>query len=139
LSHVRECVGDGALEELLGRRLQRLAGGQIRIEYLQGSEEALRVFLPIERWGIVPLAFSLGQRESPVEEIANMGEDLPWSARLLPDTESCKPFRCAAQRLAAAVRKGGHSVPQQLAARTRGRRLRARVHGRTYYHGQVQC
>src|SRR4029077_15153675 len=116
LSHVRERVGDGALEELLGRKLQRLVGGQIIVECLQGSKEALGSFVPVERLGIVPFTFSLGLRKPPFEEIAEMSKDLPGSARLLPNPESCKPFRSATQCLAAPVRKGRQSVPQKLAA-----------------------
>src|SRR5207302_6873064 len=52
LSDMRQRVGDGALEELFGRRHERSAGGQVGVEGRERGEEALDPCVPRERRGI---------------------------------------------------------------------------------------
>src|ERR1700683_1684383 len=55
LAHVRECVGDGSLEQLLSRSLQRLVRRQVRVKSFQCRVETRYPRIPGERWRFVVL------------------------------------------------------------------------------------
>src|SRR5207302_7182178 len=87
LSNMRQRVGDGALEEFFCRRLQRSAGGQVRVEGGERGEEALHSRVPRQRRRVVPHPVSPGHGQCPLEQVAEMRQDLPRSPGGLGKTE----------------------------------------------------
>lgn len=76
LSNVRERVGYGSLKKLFHWRMQRLVGSQIGVECSECHVEALHILLPGLWLGIAPLLLALGNRQAPVEQIADMSQKL---------------------------------------------------------------
>ena len=74
---MRQRVGDGALKDPLGRCRQRRVGREEIVEPLQRREEALDFAIPLERRRLIPGFGAFGLRQRPVEQVADMREDLP--------------------------------------------------------------
>ena len=69
-------VGDGALEEGLGRSVERLVRGQICVEGMQRAEEPLLLDDPGMGLGRAPAFVSLDGAQGPFKQVAHVGEDL---------------------------------------------------------------
>ena len=80
LAGVGERVSDGALEESLGRSLERGGGSQVGIESGECGEEALLFRGPVEGLRVLPALIALGNGERPMEQVAHVGEDLDGAA-----------------------------------------------------------
>ena len=72
-----EGVGDRALEELLGSDAEGAFRGQARVQSGERFEETRGFLRPGPRGGVVPGVLAVGERQRPVEEIADVREDLP--------------------------------------------------------------
>src|ERR1019366_4815879 len=81
LSHVRQRIRHRALKQPLGLGTQWDSAGQTAIECLQPRKESRGIRLPGPRLGIMPRLFSIRYRQRPVEQIANVRQNLPWRAR----------------------------------------------------------
>ena len=75
MADVTESIGDRALKEFLGSGVKRFAGGQVVVELFYGREEALDFGGPRLRLGVAPGLLALGHGESPIEEVADVGQD----------------------------------------------------------------
>src|SRR5262249_4844346 len=76
LADVRQRVGDRALEDALGWDGERRLRRQVVVEALHGREKAFDLAVPFERRRIVPRLGALRLRQRPVEQIADVREDL---------------------------------------------------------------
>ena len=114
LADVIEGVSNRALEETLGGAAERFAGGQVVIKLSDGSVKTIHLGVPWQRGGVVPGLLALSDGEGPVEEIAQVREDLRGRARFVSDVEAGEMFRGAAQSFATAVGDGGDGVAKEL-------------------------
>ena len=80
LPNVRQGVGDWPLEELLGRSGERLARGHVGVEGFEAREKAPNALIPRDRHGVVPFLGAPGNCERPLEQVAEMRQDLAGSA-----------------------------------------------------------
>lgn len=115
LTDMGESIGDRALEELCRGFVERLASGEIVVKGLQRGEETVYFDGPILRGGIAPGLLAAGDREPPIEEVINVGQDFYGSARVIGDQQSTEPRRCAAQRLCAAIGDRSQGVAEEVA------------------------
>ena len=103
----------GPLKQLFDRGMKRLGGSKVGIEGLQSGEETLLLAGPIEGLGVVPALISLGDAESPVKQIAHVGEDLRGLAA--GAIEGCKRFRRVLEGACGAVGQRRDSVAKECA------------------------
>ena len=71
----------------------------------------------------MPLAFSVGHRESPVHEVANVGENRDWRASGAGSLKRGEVFGHVADGFASAIGDSSQPVPQQLSLWIGGRRI----------------
>ena len=114
LADVIEGVSDRALEETLGGTVERFARGQVVIKLFDGGIETIHLGVPWQRGGVVPGLLALSDGEGPVEEIAQVREDLRGRARLVSNVEAGEVVRGATQGFATAVGDGGDGVAKEL-------------------------
>jgi hypothetical protein len=117
LAHVRERICNRALKEFFRRAGERGIGGEIIVERFYGSEKALGAFVPGKRRGIVPVLLAVGLAERPIEQIAQMREDLATGARGISGAVFRETWRSALQHFAAAIGERGDGVAQEVTAR----------------------
>src|SRR5207249_9012172 len=108
-----EGVGDRTLKELLGGAAERCIGREVRVERLQSGEKARDVGLPVLRRAVVPGFLALRYRRRPVEQVADVRENLARRARTLLRAEVREPCGRAAHRLPSTIGKRGERVAQQ--------------------------
>src|SRR5207302_10369137 len=101
-----ESICDRTLEELFNRSLQKLVGGEVVIECFQSAEQPVHVFVPGLGRGVVPFALAVGHRQSPVQQIAEMGKDIAGSPDRVTTTKFSK-FRGRAEIGRASCRESG--------------------------------
>src|SRR5450755_1629186 len=123
LPDVRERIGNRTLKDFRGRKSERRVGREARVECLESREESRDVRFPGRRRRFLPLVLAAGERESPVEEIADVRENLTRSPRRRrgADVKLRKTVGCSARRLAAAVGQSRDRVPEKLPNRVRCR------------------
>src|SRR6185503_14449545 len=80
---------------------------------LEPREEALALGRPASRRRVFPVMAPFDQRACPVEQVADVGQDLARRARLRRGAELGEPFRRVAYRLAAAVGDGGQAMAKE--------------------------
>jgi len=114
LADVSKGVGQRSLEEAFGRGVERFFGAEIIVKLFHSGKEAIEFRVPGQRSGIVPGLLALGDGESPVKEIAHVGEDLRGSARFVSDVEAGEMVGGVVQSFGAAVGDGGHGVAKEL-------------------------
>jgi hypothetical protein len=119
---MRERVGDGTLEEQLGWTFQRSIGGEVSVEPIEGREQSLDLLVPRQWRGIVPLLFASGDREGPIEQIADVGQDLGRSAGLFGGVIVGKFGLGTAHSFAAAIGQRGNGMAEKVALRVGGHR-----------------
>ena len=107
-------VGDGALKQLLGRATESRVRRQEIVETLEACEETLDFGFPRLRGSGLPDMLSLGHPQSPVEQVADVREDLQRRARRVAHASRSKPFGRRGDCLATAVGKGGDGVTKEL-------------------------
>src|SRR5262249_32645792 len=100
---MRQRIRYRPLEELFRGSAERLRGSQVFVKALQCAEESLHFFGPWQRLGIVPLLLSAGDRESPVKEVAHVGQDLGRRSSLFSGAEGGKALGRVARGLGGAV------------------------------------
>jgi hypothetical protein len=97
--------------------VERFGRGQTVVELFHGCEKAIDFLAPWQGRRIMPRLFSLRDRERPIEEIAQVREDLRGRARFVADMKARKMVGSAAQRFAGAVGNGSNGVAEKLAGR----------------------
>jgi len=117
---VIEGIGERALEEFFGRGVELLWAGEKVVEAFEGVEEALDFVRPGERSGIVPAGLAFGHGEGPVEEVADVGEDLDGSAAIVAGVEIGVGLRGVANNFAGAIGDSGQGVAKKIAGRDGG-------------------
>ena len=76
LADVREGISDRALKQPFHGTGEWRFGSKTLVKSFQRGKEASRSLLPGERRGIVPSLFALGKGKRPVEQVADVGQDL---------------------------------------------------------------
>src|SRR5262249_6384147 len=114
LAHVRERVGDRALEELLGGTRQRLTRCQTLVELRQAGMEACDLLVPESWFGRIPRLGAVADRTPPIEQIADMREDLERRAGFVADPIVRESRRRVANGFAAAIGERGQCVTEKV-------------------------
>ena len=114
MAYVVQGVGDGALEEFFRGGVEGLWTGEIVIEFLECGKEAMDFVLPEQGLRIVPGGLALGHGERPIEEIAEVGEDMNGSARGLGGAEIGEGVWGAVNDFCAAIGDGGEAVTKEV-------------------------
>lgn len=115
LADMVKSVGEWSLKQFLRRGIQLLRAGEKIVEALQRIEEALDLVGPRKRLRIVPRGLTLCRRESPIEEITNVGEDLNGCAAILAGVEIRETLRSIADDFAGAIGDCGQRVAKKIA------------------------
>src|SRR5436190_422815 len=76
--------------------------------------EAAHVVGPGLWFRIVPLPAAFGHRQSPVEQVTNVRQNLTRGAATAATIERRESIRSSAHRFGAAIRMGRNRVPQKL-------------------------
>src|SRR5579863_1284164 len=76
LPNVGQGVGHRTLKYFSQRSLHGLARSEEVVELFQRGEKSLRFLFPRERLRVVPGAPALGDGQSPIQQIADVGENL---------------------------------------------------------------
>ena len=95
------------------------------IEAFEGIEETLHFVGPRQRFGVVPRRFTFGHGQRPVEEIADVREDLHGRAAILAGLIINVALGSIAEDFSSAIGDGGDGVAEQVA----GADGVGRVHG----------
>src|SRR5580693_1069296 len=119
LADVSERVGNRALKKIFQRRLRGFLRSKVVIELFQRREKALDFFLPRQGLGVMPFAFSIRHRETPIHQVTDMGQNLPGRSHSLIHMEYGEALWRVADGLASAIRQGGQGVTKQFAFRIR--------------------
>jgi len=69
LADMRKRVDNRSLKEFLGWGLQWMLRGEVAIELLERPEETIDAILPRKRRGVSGLAFAIGERERPIQQV----------------------------------------------------------------------
>ena len=115
LSNVSERVGDGSLEEGVDRAVEGRVGGEDFVEAFERGEETGGIGFPGADGSFAPFLIAFGDGGGPVEEIADVSEDLAGSARAGASVEGGEVGGEAADGFGAAVGEGGESVAEEFA------------------------
>jgi hypothetical protein len=115
LADVSERVGDGSLKEAFGGAVKRFGGGEIVVEFFYGGIEAVDFRVPGKGRGVMPRLLTFRGGESPIKEVAHVGEDLRGSARFVADVETGEVLGRATKGFAGAVGDSGETVAEELA------------------------
>ena len=107
----------GTLEQLLRRNVQRLIRGQVGIEGFERLVETLDSCVPCERRRIVPRRFSLRHRERPVQQIADMRQQLAGRSGFFRSLKFGEVGWRAAHGFCAAIGQRRNGVAQHLTLR----------------------
>src|SRR5437879_5811078 len=113
LPDVGQRVGHRSLEQLSGWRSERIGRRQVSVEGGQGGEETLDFAVPRERIGLVKLLLAFRDRQRPVEQVADVGEDAAGRAAPFGGTEIRETGWCAAHRLSAAIGERGYGMTKK--------------------------
>src|SRR6202167_588176 len=116
LSDVSERVSRRSLEKFFGCTTERRIRGDIIVKRFQTGEEPLHPIVPSNRFRIAPLLFSADLRKSPIQQIANVSQNLTGSASSLGSVEFREAGRSAAHRFAATVGDRRQHMAQELPA-----------------------
>jgi len=103
LPDVRQHIGDGSLEELIERSLERSATGKKIVKLAEDGEEPLDILIPRLRSRFMPYMLLFGHDQSPVEHIANVSQNLARRAPCSPYPKIGKVVRRAEERFSAAI------------------------------------
>ena len=134
LADVRQRIRHGALEYLLGLFAERCARGQVSIERGQRFVESLDALLPRHHRRIVPFRLSLRLRKRPINQIAQVRENLPRRPGVLRNAKVREIRRRIGQGFPRAIGQGGDRMAQQLAVVSGVCRWIFVVHGCKIYH-----
>src|ERR1700680_390549 len=96
---MRQRVGDGRLKELLRVNAERRLFGQQGVEAPKCVEKAIDVVGPRAGRNSVPGLLAADHAARPIEQIADVGEDLSRSSRLLRHAKTPETLRHVAQSL----------------------------------------
>jgi len=95
--------------------VKRLAGSQVVVEIFYTREETFDFGGPRLRLGVAPGLLTLGHGESPIEEVADVGQDLRGDPDGVGGAEIGERLRGIAQRFGGTVGGGSYSVAEELA------------------------
>jgi hypothetical protein len=107
LAGVIEDVGERALEKFFGRGMKRIRAGEKVIEALERVEEALDFVGPGEGRRVVPGGLPFGHGECPLEQVADVGENLGGGAAIVSCLEIDIALRGITNDFAGAIGDGG--------------------------------
>src|SRR5438270_965597 len=110
---MRQRVGDRALKELLGRHSEQRVAREIIIERFERAEESGAVRLPFLAGRVDPALVPFCHRERPIEQIAQVRENLRGGATPLAHRERREVRWRVAQWLSRAIRERGYGVSQK--------------------------
>lgn len=116
LSDVGQRICYGSLKKVLRGAAEGLLRRKTSIKHLQGGEEAFGTLVPGERRGVTPLDRAVCFRQGPIEEVADMSQNLPRCARRIGYAKFRKASRSAAKRLPSAIGQRSDSVAKEGAA-----------------------
>ena len=116
LSDVGQRIRYGSLKKVLRAAAEGLLRSEAGIERLQGEEETFGTLVPGERRGVAPLHRAVCFRQGPIEQVSDMGENLPRGARRIGYAKFRKASRSAAKRLPSAIGQRSDSVAKEGAA-----------------------
>lgn len=103
LSDVVEGIGNRSLEEFFGRLAERLGRGEVVVELLESPMKAGDFGIPSERLGIMPNLLAARDGKTPVEEVADVRQDLRGCASGIASAKSSEGRRGTAQSFTATV------------------------------------
>ena len=113
LADVRERVGDGPLKQFLGRKSKGFLRRQAPVESPERGKEARDFPLPGLRRRIAPNVFPLGKADRPIEQVADVRQDLTRRARPGRHLELREFFRSAPHGFASTVGERCHRVTER--------------------------
>jgi len=113
LAHMGERIGNWTLKKLFGRGMERRIGGEESVEGLQRLKEAALFFGPLARLCGLPALLPNGRGQSPVKEVAHVGQDLHGKAASA--VKSGKVIRRTIQSTCGPVSNGSERVAKQFA------------------------
>ena len=115
LTDMVEHIGDGTLEKFFGGDVELVGAGEIVVETLEGVEETLDFIGPGQGCGIMPSLLAFGHGQGPVEQIADVREDLHRSAAVLTGLKVDVALRGVANGFAGTIGYGGEGVTKKIA------------------------
>jgi hypothetical protein len=124
LADMRQCIGNGRLEQHFGRSAERRTRREIFIECREGREKSCNVIIPFAGIRCIPRFLALRDGERPIEKIANVAKYLFGSARAFRNLESREFAWRATKCFAAPVGDGRKCVAQKFTGRIAGRSQR---------------
>jgi hypothetical protein len=104
LADVSVSVGDCAAKKARDRHGDRGTGREIFVELIECGKESRGARFPVDGGRIMPSFFPLRLRQRPIEQIAEVSENLSGRARFRAGFESSEIRRDAANGFRAAVR-----------------------------------
>src|SRR3977135_364957 len=114
LPDVRERIGDWTLKQFFGSKFQRCIRSEAVVELPKRVKESRNLLLPGQRRRVAPNLLPFGETNSPLEQIADVCEDLAGCSSSFPGTKLIETFRRIRNGFGAAIRKRSDRVPQQL-------------------------
>ena len=112
---MRQRVGNRALKQSLRLACERRVRREVVVEPLQRVVEAGNLCVPLERRRVVPRLLALRDRQRPVEQIADVREDLRRRLWRVADGEGCEARRRVAHGFTAAIGDRGQRVTKERA------------------------
>ena len=114
LTGVRECIGDGSLEQPFeDLHVVHAAAREICIERRDGREQTVDVARPRLHGRVAPLLPILRDGEGPVHQVPDVRDELRRCAGGGTHVELGVLGRCVANRLGNAIREGGEGVAEE--------------------------
>src|SRR5262245_48950130 len=114
LPNVSQGICQRALKQLFRRRGQNFAGREIGVERPERSKKPSHLVVPRQWLGVLPGLLALGDRERPVEEVADVRENPLRRAGCVPRRKTGKGGRRTAYGFPSPIGDGGDDVAQQL-------------------------
>ena len=113
LANVGKGIGDGTLKQPFHGTGERRLGSKPLVESFQRGKKASRSLLPRERRGIVPSFFALREGKRPIEQVAEVSQDLGGCASGLAGAKPGEFRGRATQRFAPSIGERGQRMAQQ--------------------------
>jgi hypothetical protein len=117
LADVIEGICDWALKKFVNGSVKFAGAGKEVVEALQGLEETLHFIGPREGGRVMPNRFATGHRERPVEEVADVREDLHGCAAIMTGRKVDVALGRVSNNLAGAIGDGRYGMTEQVAGR----------------------
>ncbi len=113
LTDMRERIGDRALKQFFWRRLQGFIRRQEVVKLFQGGEKSFHSLLPWQRRRVLPFLLAHGDRQGPVEQIADVRENLSRRSQSFTAMKVSEAGGRVANRFSATISERGQRVAQQ--------------------------